>query len=367
MLDARYGELPSAVAPAELEKVLPLAVTGRTRIIADLRGVLPVGVTASFRVADRQPVADALARRPVQRCLRVDLYRPQAAGAPQVALTVEDVPPAPRAADAPALLQRETALVDPPEGPCLVLIAPFVFTDSPTQAVAIVIALTRGIGAEYAAASDACRRNLANPAAVPAPGLPTFDWTLWAITAAMAELDRPEGRRAALVFLGDQTGAQILPELALVADDAVLAGVAARLRDPSGPRRDAPPMIDKQALGWKLDLTALGLLRDMQSSGKFPRELAAVLLAQTGEAGRHASSLEEILSGLTGYAQFERRLVAENTQYLEDGSPAARVRAYDWLRARGQAPPGYDPLASPRERREALEKALHPSAVGGIP
>jgi hypothetical protein len=367
-LDARYGRFASLIAPGELNKVLPLAVTGRSRSLADLRGVLPAGVTASFRVADRRWFADPLAGKPVQRYLRVDLYRPEAAGATlQVALTMEDAPLAPRTADIPPALQRETALLDPPDGPCLVLLAPFVFSDCPAEAVAIVIGITRNVGTDYAAAQDACRRDLANPAVVPPAVVQSFDWTLPAITAAMSGLDRPESRRASLVFLGDQTGAPILTDLALVADESVLARLVARFRVPSDPRSDAAPMADKQALGWRLDLAALGLLRDMQAGGAFPRELAAVLLAYTGEAGRHASSLEEICNGLTNSAELQRRLIAENTQYLEDGSPAARVRAYDWLRAREKAPPGYDPLASPRERRDALEKALHPSAAGGAP
>ena len=47
-------------------------------------------------------------------------------------------------------------------------------------------------------------------------------------------------------------------------------------------------------------------------------------------------------------------MIVENRIYLEDNSPASRVRAYDWLKARGAAPKGFDPLANPRDRREAL-------------
>jgi len=35
---------------------------------------------------------------------------------------------------------------------------------------------------------------------------------------------------------------------------------------------------------------------------------------------------------------------------------ASRVRALDWLAARGLAPAGYDPLGDPAQRRAALEK-----------
>ena len=40
--------------------------------------------------------------------------------------------------------------------------------------------------------------------------------------------------------------------------------------------------------------------------------------------------------------------------YAGNGNPDD----YDWLLARGKAPAGYDPLASPRERRDAIDRAL---------
>ncbi|MCS7034766.1 MAG: hypothetical protein NZ561_12355, partial [Phycisphaerae bacterium] len=57
------------------------------------------------------------------------------------------------------------------------------------------------------------------------------------------------------------------------------------------------------------------------------------------------------------------RLIAENLIYLSDNSPAAQVRAYDWLRSRGRAPDSFDPLADPRSRRTALEQFLNRPAT----
>jgi len=51
-------------------------------------------------------------------------------------------------------------------------------------------------------------------------------------------------------------------------------------------------------------------------------------------------------------------LLLENFIYLEDISPAARTRAFEWLAARDQAPQGYDPLASLKERRNVLNRIL---------
>jgi hypothetical protein len=374
-LQARYGQF--SLVPADLA-VFPPATVGRVRTLAKLRGVLPAGVTASFRLTDKLAVSDPLAPRPLRRNLCVDLYRPADSAVMQVALSVEDVAPGADVQDANARTQRqasrqgrqrptahpglqhETALVDPPEGCCLVLIIPFAFPQSQISAVALVIETTSEVGDEYAPAIKACQDDLANPAAIPPAVVQSFDWTLPAIAAARSGLENPLNRRASLVFLGDQTGAQVLPDLALVADEAVLAGLVARLGDLS-------TTTDRQALGWRLDLAALEVLRDMQAAARFPRELAAVLLSHTGQAGRNASSMAEILNGLSDREELQRRLVAENTQYLEDSSPAARIRAYDWLSARQKAPPGYDPLAPSRQRRDALEKAQNLSPAGGTP
>ena len=78
--------------------------------------------------------------------------------------------------------------------------------------------------------------------------------------------------------------------------------------------------------------------------------------------------MAEVLKGAGSAADLRTRLLAENFIQLEDSSPAARVRACDWLAARGIAPAGYDPLGPPKARREALERALTAAATkpGGV-
>jgi hypothetical protein len=94
-----------------------------------------------------------------------------------------------------------------------------------------------------------------------------------------------------------------------------------------------------------------------------PAELSAVLTNYAGEPGRHASSIKEILHGVSSRQDLENRLLAENLIFLEDSSPAARVRAFGWLTARHQAPMGFDPLGSPRDRRNALENGIAAAAT----
>jgi hypothetical protein len=96
----------------------------------------------------------------------------------------------------------------------------------------------------------------------------------------------------------------------------------------------------------------------MLNDNQLPPELASVLTSFGGEAGRHASSLDEITKNLTGPGELQTRLIAENMIYLEDSSPAARVLAFDWIKSRRTAPAGYYPLAPARQRKDALEKAL---------
>jgi hypothetical protein len=89
-----------------------------------------------------------------------------------------------------------------------------------------------------------------------------------------------------------------------------------------------------------------------------PPELRAILTVYAGEPSRHSGSLDDIANQSTSRQDLENRLTAENLVFLTDSSPASRVRAFDWLSARGLAPAGYDPLGSAKQRREALDKAL---------
>ena len=80
-------------------------------------------------------------------------------------------------------------------------------------------------------------------------------------------------------------------------------------------------------------------------------------MRRTGEVGRSSATLADVLAGATSLASWKARLSAENRIFLEDASPAVRVRAFDWLNVRGAAPEGFDPLASLAARRAALAAA----------
>jgi hypothetical protein len=254
--------------------------------------------------------------------------------------------------------------LDVGDGLTVALVIPFQPVDSPVRFVVAVMHLkpapTPADGALTAMLdrsrddvnleSAGVARLVANRTSMQASGGP---WP--AFDAARAASSDPASRRAAMVYLAAQTGASLSRDVYLLADDAALGklldDVGKRLAGASGnDRSDA-------ALAWQLDLSSLAFLSQALSDSHLPPPLATVLTDYAGEAGRHAGSMEEISKGPANRADLERRLIAENLIYLEDSSPAARVRANDWLALRGKAPAGFDPLGTARQRRDALEKA----------
>jgi hypothetical protein len=139
----------------------------------------------------------------------------------------------------------------------------------------------------------------------------------------------------------------------LAADDGVLEAVTKRLAERWQETMPAPAR-----LGFELEREALGVLAELDDAGNLPAEMRTLLTVHAGEAGRRAASLQEALRGATTLVELRSILAAENAIYLEDSEAAARVRAFEWLEARGLAPAGYDPLASRQQRRAALDAAM---------
>jgi hypothetical protein len=264
-------------------------------------------------------------------------------------------------------MRREIAIFDgPPAGQTggALLLLPFRFTVGGTDAITAIIETGPGTASSlHEAAVARCISDTREAAAQVAkaqqegPGRSTVGA---GIGLAMTGLTRPELRRPSLVFLASEGDARLCGDTALAADDQTLSELTTRIL-----RRRAAKALgnSRESFGWTLDLVTYYMLYDLQANGKLSKELSAVLVAYTGEAGRHPSSLEEIGLGVTSRADLEQRLEAENLIFLEDSSPSARIRAFEWLRARKAAPPGYDPLAPVKERRAALEKAVEAAAA----
>jgi hypothetical protein len=230
-----------------------------------------------------------------------------------------------------------------------------------------VIELKRGAQSPaHDAALARARREIEKSAiAATQPSLSTGTAESAELQAAIDALWTPERARPALVYLAGRTGARLCEEVALVADDASMTSMSEALRWRIGDEKAA--LSGAETLGWQLDRTAFEVLGYAMGENKLPPELSAVLAAYGGEAGRHSSSLEAIGRGVTSRLDFENRIVAENLIYLEDSSPSSRVRAYDWLHARGRAPAGFDPLGPAKERRKAIDQMLSSPAPNAVP
>jgi hypothetical protein len=326
--------------------------------IGQSRAALPSGVTVTFRALETAGTRDQTLLRPQPRFVEISLFQTSAKTV-KIALGVEDYPtPAASAADSPrwpaGVYQYELAILDDPVAAVpqsFLVIQPFQLAGMSNQAVAAFVTIdTQAQDAGFKIALSRCKSDLAaNPAAEENPV-----WTL-GLTRAISELDQPDRCRAALVYLAQQGDSSICQDVAMLADDAILADITAGLK------RDAPAAIREGNLPqftWILDESAIAAIQPLLTRTTLPPELFAVLTEHFGEPGRHAAAVDEIMRGTTSTSELRQKLISENYIYLEDSSPASRVRAFNWLAAQHLSPAGFDPLGSPKQRRAALDQAL---------
>ncbi len=235
-------------------------------------------------------------------------------------------------------------------------VLPFRFLAGQTQAVAMVITIAPWKDTPLnQALATVSRRNILSSvnAHRPREQLNRPD-----LMVAIHNLGQPSVRRASLVYLAGQTGADLTQDIAAVAKAPVLRAL---VRAVEANTTDARTMTIAE-LGWVLDKTTYQLLDEMQKTKPLPEQLRIALALHLGEAAWHASSLEEINRGLASRHDYRLRIIKENLIYLEDSSPADRLTAFDWLKSRQLAPPGYNPLAANQARMTALSHAENNAA-----
>lgn len=164
--------------------------------------------------------------------------------------------------------------------------------------------------------------------------------------------------RPALVFLSGALEAPLARELVLVLDASALVRVTSELVAASKQDSAKAPFDPR----WSLEAAAWReLARALSAGDERPPELRkafeGIALAAAGQLGGFPTLIEDALASSARLEDFEARLVSENLIFLEDSSPAARVRALAWLKRRHAAPRGYDPLAPRKERAAMLEAA----------
>lgn len=357
--------------------------------LAEEHGWIPPYATARFSLSEEDTGGDA------PRCLEIQVehQRPQTASGDnsilRVALVVEGAPRAngdgtqdefqdeidtnePTAESAPpahGASQREVLVLRPTDQAtsspmAIVAPSPFVTGDA-VSIVALVHFAAKPEKAGFStavlqAAHEQADVDLAPAVEVSAPPTPAAAPVAWqGLTSAFVGLRDRQRQRRALVFLADATGASFASDMGLTASDEIVNTLCQAIVGGLETRRLAGP----EELGWIIEQAAvrgavkLGTLRDM------PPELDGLLAVHFGQVGRDLALLEELATAMPERDQFVARVLTENTIYLEDHSPAARVRAFDWLSAQGLAPPNYAPFAPLKERRKALAAAEAPPTI----
>lgn len=182
----------------------------------------------------------------------------------------------------------------------------------------------------------------------------------WAAGAAALRVDDPAEARRALGLAALDVGAEICGEAAAVATDAEVPVIAAEVASAlAGLGPDTAP----ERAAWAVERGVLIAMGKLRSEDRLSRGLAGMVSARFGEAGREPALVADLAEASGSADVFAERLVGEHLLFLGDLSPASRVRAYDWLRARGAAPEGYDPLGPEKERRAAIDAHLENGQV----
>ncbi len=176
--------------------------------------------------------------------------------------------------------------------------------------------------------------------------------SLWqSLKEAVDNLYDPLLWRHNLLFLATATEATLAQEITLAGNWnmahklAIDISVAAYDKEPNG----------LPELGWMIEHSAYALLLEEASTERSTPNIEDWLLLHAGQMGRDPTTLRELINVHRSVAALNKTLIQENKLYLLDMSPAARTRAYEWLKVQGVTVEGYDPLASAKARREAMK------------
>lgn len=348
-----------------VEAQAALARPGRRREVVADELALPRGVTATLALLAEEvvPAEDGTG---VRKELRVELGRSRD-GAIALAIVLEDLlatdadDEEPDERDDPLALVRRESLVleDAPIADGEPLLLSFAPERAGEPALALVVTCSSTASAKALERCVAQAREAEQGARARTAWLGSRESRQRQIETALQALEDGGRRRAALLFLAAESSAELCADLALDADEALLeaAAVALARQLPDAARLAA----DGATLGWALERGCVQFLAERASTQPLEVELRAAVLRRTGELGRSPAALLDVALAARNLDDFRTRIVTENLVLLEDNHPAARVRAYDWLAARGAAPEGYDPLAEESSREAALERA------GGTP
>jgi hypothetical protein len=237
----------------------------------------------------------------------------------------------------------------------LQVVLPNPFAGGEARGLVLELALERSDDVEARAAALARVRDSERGAGEWQRALPDSEARRGEFEPLVDALSDARRARAALVQLGARTGAELTADLALCATEGEVPSLAAHASDAL--RAHSSLAAASAELGWRLERASLTWVATQKDSRALPYEFEGVLLRRTGELGQSAAGLLDAATTCASLEAFARRVREENWIFLDDHAPATRVRAFDWLAARGWAPEGFDPLGDPKARRAALEAA----------
>lgn len=362
---ARIGS--GEAAARFLEAVADGSAAGRSVPVFELRGAVPLGATAAFysRSIDTMLADDGSV---VRKAVTLMVGREDDGSETTLALAFEDIglERAPFSDDdeqSRSVHKREIVLLeDVPavDGAPIAIAIPSLQDPSGERAYVVDVSFRTPTSGDpaFESAKEHCIADLSNAgekARVGGMSLEDAERSARSIARGLRALDLARNHRPALAFLaGQSANAPLALDLALSGDDATLAAWARRVEDADA---SAPVKDDSEAtseLGWLLERTAYSLLAGRLDRDELSIELRGMLARHAGEAGQFPGLLTGLLGRAPDRGTFVQMIHDENVGFLEAPDPAARVRAFDWLRARGDAPEGYDPLADLDARRDAL-------------
>lgn len=375
-------------AGAMRERLLSGGLPGVHRV-ATHRGVAISEVTtqidvrgrrASMMGADGRTAADSIELH-IFECEDAERLAARGAGALEVALVTETIAVDDRPDDSPAFT-REAGLIDvgvAVDEP-LALYVPSLIRDSGYLGFVLFVTVDSPLKRDPIVQNmlvDACMRALEARIRRDAEPVPPVLGHVGDgdIRLALEALDDPQHQRRALIYMTRALEADLALEIAFLAEEDVVGDLAAAVRKRVGSVGVPSPEGGVSAAGgppadldWILQQEAAGVLVRYLQNHREATSLAGLAVRYAGEIGWRPELLRVISADAKSRAGFLAELTEANRSFLDDASPGARIRAFDWLSRRGIAPVGYDPLGPGVERRAALlrdeEKTATEAASG---
>lgn len=161
----------------------------------------------------------------------------------------------------------------------------------------------------------------------------------------------PDQRRGALLSLAQGLGATLTERLCASSTDERLQGIVKGGFGAAG-----------SDLALDFERASLETLHDAHFRAALSSTDLAALQSFAGALLESPARLDELVTAAASLRELRDALQAENQRALDDSSERTRVLAFRYLRGRGLAPPGYDPLADAAERKQVNQAWLNSQA-----